>query len=81
MTTHIAGFVVSINQRVIQRCAVCGLVLIDTKGQVRQEGQEVAVWAVNSLVREIPHPSGRHWGLLPPTNPPTLPADCCIDLV
>lgn len=53
--SHIAGLVVYINNAAIQRCALCGAKLIDTRNQaaaVDESGEvpKVPVWPVNALV-------------------------------
>lgn len=80
--THIAGLVIEIGPRVIQRCGVCGEKLVDNKDvamPVREDGSvdKIATWCVGGLVRR----EGHRWHAIAHVNGEDLPADNCLDLV
>ena len=80
--THAAGPAVNVGGRVIQRCAVCGLKLLDSKntaGPVGPNGEppEFPLWAEAALV-EI---DGNRQSLTGTFGEDPTPADFCIDLV
>lgn len=75
--THIAGPIINMQDRIIQRCAVCGELLVDTKDQITLadalEAIKVGIWAPLSMVRID---NGRSVRVdLPPDE---LPDDACI---
>lgn len=83
--THIAGNIVDINGRTIQRCSLCGDKLIDSKNmEIPQapNGQvlHVGTWEVGRLVRHYPG-DPEHWVLIEETLDAVLPLDSCIALV
>lgn len=55
-TVHLAGSVVIVGDRVLQRCAGCGIVLVDTKNSIVIGGNgsvdisSTPIWEPNSLV-------------------------------
>jgi hypothetical protein len=82
---HTAGKVVCYQGRFIQRCAICGLKMIDTQGQelAPSEGQVVSVihWPEGQFVEEE---NGKFeayemeaWGY----SRGRWPENCCITLV
>lgn len=84
--THIAGLDVTLENRyVIQRCAVCGEVLINvdlnqvatisSTGLTRSSG--IATWQVGGLVR-VDGVNPKHFSLLDGTM---LPSDACANSV
>ena len=85
--THIAGPVIEIGQRKIQRCAVCGEKLGDNlpflQGRVGvvstdpNRRYEMLEWEPGGLVRH----DGNHWAVVEHDNGANLPRDACIDLI
>jgi hypothetical protein len=81
--THIAGLVLHVGGRTIQRCSLCGEKLIDNKGEeapLNPDGStpKTLTWEVGRLVRfEGDNPVHSH--LLDDTD--KLPEDSCLDLV
>lgn len=73
--SHIAGLIVKIDGRVIQRCAVCGEKLIDSLNSASCDGSPMPVWQENRFVQV----DGNYWSLLPESN--ELPVDHCLPLV
>lgn len=68
--THIAGIVVKVNDRIIQRCALCGEKLIDTA-----YNNTAIVWKEHSFVNL----DGNQMTVTEPTL--ELPEDNCLPLV
>lgn len=55
---HIAGLPVKAGQQVVQRCAYCGTLLIDTRTQdTLADAVFVATWVPNSLIEVGPNGS------------------------
>ena len=82
-TTHIAGNHITVNGRTIQRCALCGEKLIDSKNQAGVIGPNgelpgVATWQPGRLV-SVSGGNPSRSVLLPDAE--RLPDDSCIDLV
>lgn len=82
--THISGLAITINGRIIQRCAVCGEKLCDSKGSaapVNEDGSvpSYPIWEENRLIRVSVGCNPTRYGLLPKDQ--HLPKDSCIDLV
>lgn len=82
--THLAGNVVTVDDRVIQRCSICGEKLVDSKGQMfpvlpGEPPPLVATWEVGALVR-VSGEQPQHWEVLQ-VDEKRLPDDSCIELV
>jgi len=76
--THIAGVALTIGDMVIQRCSLCGGILVDNRNTSSPDGSKTLTWGVSRLVRvHIGNPI--HWELLEDTD--KLPEDSCIDLI
>jgi len=81
--THIAGPVMQIGQRKIQRCAVCGEKLGDNlgilQGLVASVGgsPEFLSWEPGGLVQVV----GNRMSALEHVDGTELPTDTCLDLV
>lgn len=72
-TTHIAALAITVNGRVIQRCALCGSKLLDSKYALLAGN---LCWPAYRMVRVTPKGQidlGQ--------NLKELPMDCCLDLV
>lgn len=82
-TTHIAGPVITIGSRKIQRCSVCGEKLGDNlpflQGRVASAGgpPEFLSWPVGELVQF----DGNRQSVLAHADGDQLPDDSCIGLV
>lgn len=81
--SHIAGTIITVNRRTVQRCALCGLKLRDSKGVMAPVGPNgrvagFATWEVGRVVRVTEGPPTATT-LLPDTD--DLPADSCLVLV
>lgn len=82
--THIAGNVVSIGHRKIQRCAVCGDKMADNiailQGRVASIGAtkcELLTWPIGGLVNQ----DGNRMVVVDHDDGTDVPDDCCISLV
>jgi hypothetical protein len=83
-TTHAAGPVVRINGRTLQRCIICGYLLVDSSVYApilddQGRPQPHPTWPVSSLVR-FAGKSQVTVGTFE-SKEQTLPPDICIDLV
>lgn len=81
-TTHIAGPSVCYNGRMIQRCVVCGLKLVDVKTDMGGPFGP-GCYAAMTLVREKGSKNGATM-VLEPAPPPKdgqMPEDNCFSLV
>jgi len=79
--THLAGPVIGIHQRIIQRCSVCGLKLADNANYPLNEDGTVAglpVWEPRSFVRQEGDPP--IWTCLGMAGE-VIPDDFCLELV
>lgn len=81
--THIAGPRMTVCDRVIQRCAICGFKLCDSLGvsmPLNPDGSvpKFACWEPGRMVRETQGMPTRY-EMLPDTH--VLPTDSCIDIV
>jgi hypothetical protein len=91
MTIHLAATPVWIADRGIQRCFICGAMLVDTLGceyAVSEDGSPPGptFWEVGAWVSEEGSPEMTHWGKVGQTETPSIPtADipvgCCVDLI
>ena len=84
-TTHVAAPYVALNGRLIQRCAVCGEKLNDSKNEmapVRPDGsaQEPLHWPPMRLVR-VTHGNPSRWEVLDEPADGKMPDDSCFDLI
>lgn len=81
-TTHLAGAGVNFGGRGIQRCLICGLKLIDTKGMRQPTGDEPPCpWPEGAYVKQSPFPGGTQWSVLSERFPEHIPDDICLALV
>ena len=87
--SHLAGVVVQVCDRVIQRCSICGAVLADSKNTaapLNEDGSipEFPTWEVGRFVRVTPGNPTSYVLLDVVTNPNgdnKLPPDACFDLI
>lgn len=78
--THIAGLVIDAPGRTIQRCALCGFILADSKGaHFTTAGEGIGTWATGRLVQMTVGENPTRYTMLPETD--TLPDDNCLPLV
>lgn len=73
--THIAGIVVKVDGRIIQRCGLCGEKLVDSLGCVTSDGSEMPTWKEHTFI----HIDGNYCEAREPTQ--QLPEDNCLPLV
>lgn len=81
--THIAGHVITVNGRVIQRCSLCGAKLFDSKEYVEEttpgeEASKFPVWEMSRLV-QVTAGNPTKYLLLPEAG--ILPKDNCIEFI
>jgi len=80
-TTHLAGPIIGIHRRRIQRCSVCGLKLADNASYpLKADGtvEDLPVWEPHWYVRQEGEPPV--WTGLGPAGE-AIPLDFCIELV
>lgn len=83
ITTHIAGLDVAVGGRMIQRCAVCGLKMVDSKNAAVPQNPDgsydsIGTWKVGELVE---HEEGnpQRWSVIPHIDGAQLPKNACIN--
>ena len=76
--THAAGNAVKIKEREIQRCAVCGVKLVDNVPGKREDGvkPKLPIWPLGALVRI--DADGRQTPVGDVIDDERLPADFCL---
>lgn len=83
-TSHLAGAAITVEGRLIQRCAICGDKLIDSKNcfiaATTRENDTFSSWKPGMFVR-VTTGNPQQWELLEDSGDGKLPDDSCIDLV
>lgn len=82
--THVAGPAMHVAGRTIQRCALCGDKLVDSKNTampLRPDGtaDSISTWEAGRLIQVTVGENPTRYLLLPDTD--RLPKDSCIDLI
>ena len=82
--THIAGPAMTVGNRTIQRCCLCGEKLIDDKNQmspINPDGtiDKTPTWEPGRLIQTTVNTNPTQYILLPDTD--KLPPDTCLDLI
>src|ERR1700677_2875848 len=91
--SHLAGLDVVIGGRQIQRCAICGEKLIDSKGAMapnKPDGSPpdpIPFWTVGAMIRVEFNGPVSHWSVVDRepredvNKPGKIPHDSCLELV
>lgn len=79
--SHVAGVVLTVGDRVIQRCSLCGAKLCDSEGCMiatspGEEPPKFPTWEVGRLI-QVNAGNPTHFTLLPESE--KLPEDTCLE--